>query len=215
MKRATFGNPAASIVLVQMADDHDLFLIENEVSSIRDFCGEDFLLVVYKVNRWNQDLSPWPEPPVFGNEEFGDGAAQTLKYVLDDLAPVCAGKSCFIGGYSLAGLFALWSVYQTDLFEGAACASPSVWFPGFTDYMMGNELRAKSVYLSLGDREERTRNQIMSTVGNRIRNIHEYLLGKGVECTLEWNQGNHFTKPAVRTAKAFSWVMKNAKKNHS
>lgn len=26
-------------------------------------------------------------------------------------------------------------------------------------------------------------------------------------CTLEWNPGNHFREPDVRTAKGFCWVM--------
>ena len=29
----------------------------------------------------------------------------------------------------------------------------------------------------------------------------------GINCTLEWNQGNHFREPDIRTAKAFAWVM--------
>ncbi|ERL11412.1 hypothetical protein HMPREF1248_0438 [Coriobacteriaceae bacterium BV3Ac1] len=32
----------------------------------------------------------------------------------------------YISGYSLAGLFALWSLYQTDIFKGAACVSGSL-----------------------------------------------------------------------------------------
>lgn len=37
-----------------------------------------------------------------------------------------------------------------------------------------------------------------------------YLLpGRGVECVLEWNRGNHFTEPDIRTAKAFAWLLGN------
>ena len=83
----------------------------------------------------------------------------------------------------------------------------ALWFPGFIDYMKEHEIKSETVYLSLGDREEKTRNPVMSQVGNCIRMGHEWLIERGINCTLEWNQGNHFKEPDIRTAKAFAWVM--------
>ena len=84
------------------------------------------------------------------------------------------------------------SAYQTDVFKGVAAASPSMWFPGFSDYMKEQDIKAKTVYLSLGDKEERTRNPVMATVADKIREAYRYLKTKGGTCTLEWNPGNHF-----------------------
>ena len=221
MKTFEYGDPAASVVLVQMADDHDLAVLENEAALIRELSGKDFRLLAVKVNDWNHDLSPWKAPAVFGNESFGDGAERTLSEVLKMLSDIDKDllpgdgrmdvpgteRTYFIGGYSLAGLFALWAVYQTDLFAGAAAASPSIWFPGFLDYMKEHEIRTRNVYLSLGDREEKTRNPVMSQVGSCIRSAHEMLEARGVRCALEWNKGNHFKDPDLRTAKAFAWVL--------
>ena len=67
------------------------------------------------------------------------------------------------------------------------------------------------MYLSLGSREEKTANPVMRTVGDRIREGDELLRGRGVRCTLEWNSGGHFKEPDLRTAKAFAWVLENAK----
>ncbi len=39
----------------------------------------------------------------------------------------------------------------------------------------------------------------------------DLLKGQDINCTLEWNQGNHFKDVEIRTAKAFSWVMKQHK----
>ncbi len=203
---AVYGNPNASIVLIQMVDDHDLEGIETEAAEIRRLTEADFCLLAIKVQNWNSDLSPWTAPAVFGREGFGDGAADTLAEVLKHTAD--KSKTYYIGGYSLAGLFALWAAYQTDVFKGVAAASPSVWFPGFADYMKGNAIHAWSVYLSLGDREERTRNPVMATVGNRIREAQAILRKQGINTMLEWNQGNHFKDADIRTAKAFAWVMK-------
>lgn len=208
----TYGNPDAATQLVQMVDDHDLSLIEQEVEFIRELSGgQDFGLKAVKVDSWNRDLSPWPAPAVFGNEDFGEGAAETLAFLLDNVVPAgkAPGAKTFLGGYSLAGLFALWAGYRTDRFDGIAAASPSIWFPGFVDYMRRNEMRPRAVYLSLGDREERTRNPVMSQVGNAIRQGCDVLQAAGVECVLEWNKGNHFKDADLRTAKAFAWLMKN------
>ena len=112
-----------------------------------------------------------------------------------------------IGGYSLAGLFALWAAYRTDVFCAVAAASPSLWFPDFYEFMEKNEIKTDKVYLSLGDREEKTRNPVMATVGERIRKAHVLLKERNVNCILEWNEGNHFKDADIRTAKAFAWVM--------
>ena len=73
--------------------------------------------------------------------------------------------------------------------------------------MQKNKIRTEAVYLSLGDREEKTRNPVMAQVGNVIRNAEAILREGGTDCILEWNQGNHFKEPDLRTAKAFAWLM--------
>ena len=210
----TYGDPAADILLVQMVDDHDLEVIESEVSFIKEFSGgQSFCLKAVKVDNWNKDLSPWPAPAVFGREDFGAGAEETLAYLQKKVVPhkTNSPQKVYIGGYSLAGLFALWAGYRTEVFSGIAAASPSIWFPGFTEYMKENELHAHAVYLSLGDREERTRNPVMARVGDAIREAYAHLQETGVDCVLEWNKGNHFKEPDLRTARAFAWVMKEDK----
>ena len=200
------GNPGASIVLIQPVDDHDLSFIDGEIKAIKSLTDVDFRLVALKVNNWNSDLSPWKAPPVFGKDGFGEGAAATLDEILNSVRDIT--KTYYIGGYSLAGLFALWAAYQTDVFKGVAAASPSMWFPGFTEYMEESEIKSRAVYLSLGDKESKARNPVMATVGECIRKDHSILTARGVDCTLEWNEGNHFKDADARTAKAFAWLLK-------
>ena len=204
----TYGNPDAPVVLIQMVDDHDLEGLESEVREIRKLTETDFYLIAIKVKNWNIDLSPWTAPPVFGREGFGAGAADTLaevlKYTWEE------NRTYYLGGYSLAGLFALWASYQTDVFKGVAAASPSLWFPGFSDFMRENKIHTGAVYLSLGDKEEKTRNPVMAAVGDRIREAYALLKEQGIHTNLEWNQGNHFRDADIRTAKAFAWLMNTA-----
>ena len=152
-------------------------------------------------------LSPWKAPAVFKTEDFVGGASKTLENII----ALCADKNrkYYIGGYSLAGLFALWAACQTDIFSGVAAASPSVWFPGFIDYMKTYKMKSQNVYLSLGDREEKTRNPVMAQIGNCIKEEYRCLLENGINCILEWNKGNHFKEADIRTAKAFAWILNN------
>ena len=200
-----YGSPQADNVLIQMVDDHDMEFLENEIAAIRRFTSVDFRLIAVRVRDWNADLSPWPAPPAFGKEPFAGRAGETLEFVRG----LCAetGKNYYIGGYSLAGLFALWAAYRTDLFRGVAAASPSVWFPGFADFAKTRNIQSPAVYLSLGDKEEKTRNPVMAAVGDNIRGLAALLKEQGTGCILEWNQGNHFKEPDLRTAKAFAWVL--------
>ena len=73
--------------------------------------------------------------------------------------------------------------------------------------MKDNKLHADAVYLSLGDREEKTRNPVMARVGDAIREAYDHLQKAGTDCVLEWNKGNHFKDADLRTAKAFAWLM--------
>ena len=133
MKTYVFGDPKAKVCLIQPVDDHDLAGIEKEFDLIKSLTGMDLCMIALKVNDWNKDLSPWEAPAVFGIENFGNGASDTLSEILS----LCTDKDkkYYIGGYSLAGLFALWASAQTEIFEGVAAASPSVWFPDFLEYI--------------------------------------------------------------------------------
>ena len=71
----------------------------------------------------------------------------------------------------------------------------------------GHSCRTPAVYLSLGDREERTRNRTMAQVGDAIREQYRKLSSEGVPSVLEWNPGNHFRDAGLRTAKGFSWLI--------
>ena len=55
----TFGNPHSDTLLIQMVDDHDLAVIDREVSLIKELSGgQEFCLKAVKVDSWNNDLSP-------------------------------------------------------------------------------------------------------------------------------------------------------------
>ena len=69
------------------------------------------------------------------------------------------------------------------------------------------ELQLPRAYLSLGDKESRTRNQVMAKVGDNIQAQYELLKSSGVDCVLEWNPGNHFRDADIRTARGMAWML--------
>ena len=101
-----YGDPSAAVVLLQPVFETDT--MEKEIELIREDTEKEFVLRAFKVADWNKDLSPWEAPAVFGREDFGSGAAETLKEILNSCNDDT--KSYYIGGYSLAGFFALSTV---------------------------------------------------------------------------------------------------------
>lgn len=61
-----YGNMEADIVLIQLAGNHDISEIKDEVAEIQHLTSMDFELIAVKVDDWNKELSPWKTPAVFG-----------------------------------------------------------------------------------------------------------------------------------------------------
>ncbi len=205
-----YADGTPELLFLQPVDAHDEALLERQLAAMDS--SRSFALAAFAVKDWNRELSPWEAPPVFGKVPFGGGAAETLRFVTQRLLPELKTRLSLpedaplcLGGYSLAGLFALWSATQTPLFAGVAAASPSVWFPGWLDFVKAQPVRANCVYLSLGDREERAKNPLMASVGDCIRELYA-LLREEHTVTLEWNPGNHFQDSELRTARALRWL---------
>ena len=208
-----YGGANAEYLLLQMTGEHELQSMGNEVAAIEQ-SSRNFLFAAIPVESWNDALSPWEAPAVWGKQGFGGNAADTLCFLTEQVIPTLEQRfhlpeavKIILGGYSLAGLFALWASTQTDLFYGVAAASPSVWFPGWKEFEQQHPIQAQRVYLSLGDKEEHTKSAVMAAVGDNIRTLHSQLTARGVDCTLEWNSGGHFKDADLRTARAFRWTM--------
>ena len=206
-----YQDAEATHLLIQPIDEHDLEVLDQEFKAIKELSDKSFSLVAFMIKDWSQELTPWTAPPVFGKVPFGSGAEKTLEFITSQLLPEVQENipHLILGGYSLAGLFALWAGYQTDRFEGIAAASPSVWYPQWIDFASENKPLAKSVYLSLGDKEEKAKNPVMAQVGNAIRKQHELLTEQKINTILEWNAGNHFVDSDKRMAKGFAWAINN------
>ena len=212
-----YGEAHAEYLLLQMTGEHELQSMESEVTAIAQ-SAPHFLFAAIPVESWNDALSPWEAPALWGKESFGGDAADTLHFLTEQVIPSLKQQfdlpenvKIILGGYSLAGLFALWASTQTNQFYGVAAASPSVWFPDWMEFEQQRPIQTQHIYLSLGDKEEHTKNAVMAVVGDNIRTLHSQLIARGADCTFELNSGGHFKDADLRTARAFRWVMEESR----
>lgn len=164
---------------------------------------------------WERDMAPWSCPAAFKNAApFTGGADEYLRLLVENILPMAeeelAGVPRWrgIAGYSLAGLFALYALYRTDVFSRAASVSGSLWFPGFRELVFSREplRRPDRVYLSVGDRESRTRNLLLRTVQENTEAICDFYREKGIRTTFQLNPGGHHEHPVERTVEGMGWL---------
>ncbi len=214
-----YVNENTEYILIQPVDEHDIELLDNEIKYISKNTNRNFSLAAFKINDWNSELTPWEMPLLRGKGNFGNESLKTLEFIKENLIPNLSkfinieknDVKYILGGYSLAGLFSLWSGYQTDIFAGIVGASPSVWYNDWINFVKNNEPLTSSIYLSLGDLEERTKHQVLAKIGDNIREYIEILENSEnvKNCILEWNEGNHFKDSDIRVGKGFVWIIEN------
>jgi predicted alpha/beta superfamily hydrolase len=192
----------------------------NEGEEVWNECHKlncpSFCLAAISNLDWNKDLSPWESPALYKKEEsFSGGADAYLLLLAEKILPaICDSmvtKPSYVAlaGYSLAGLFSIYSAYRADIFARIASVSGSLWFPGFEEYVKSQEFvkMPDCVYLSLGDTESKAKNKVLSTVQDKTASLFELYKSKNIPVIFELNKGNHFTEPALRTAKGIKWIL--------
>ena len=180
-------------------------------------CTNFTLAAIGGIN-WNRDLSPWETPEIRNNRYSFGGADEYISQLTGEILPEILsklpGKPEFttIAGYSLAGLFALYAAYRTDVFSRVASVSGSLWFPGFTEFAQSHDFakQPEIIYLSLGESEAKTRDKNLSSVHENTEFLADLYKSHGITTIFELNPGNHFTDTIGRTAKGVINILKNA-----
>ncbi len=223
MERNTLsvGERSISIFSPVCCEEFPMVYMHSSSDAAVNIAGllEDMKVILVAVDgvNWDSELSPWPAPKAFrGGNDFSGGADAYLKELIEDIVPNVEALLGFlpryraIAGYSLAGLFAIYVLYRTDIFSRAASVSGSLWYDGFLDFMKGNRpLRLpERVYFSLGDHEKITRNQRLASVEDCTAEAEKLVqsYGDGVKTVFELNSGNHFVNVSERVAKGLRWI---------
>ena len=156
---------------------------------------------------WNAELTPWPAPKIFRDgEDFAGRAPEYLQLLTKEILPQVeahlpsAPLHRGIAGYSLAGLFAVYAFWESPLFDHAASMSGSIWYDGFLEYALEKPPAGskEQLYLSIGDREKKTRNQRMARNEEHTRRLLQELNRLGIRSELILHPGGHFNDVAWR-----------------
>jgi len=176
----------------------------------------DFSLVAVSSLEWDHDMAPWDIPPISKNDTPCTGGADDYLHLLtEEIMPrageMVPGTPCWRGlvGYSLAGLFAVYSMYRTDLFQRIGSMSGSLWFPDFKEYAMTHELKGKPehLYLSLGDKECKTGNVYLKSVQSNTEELAAFYRSRQIDTVFQLNPGNHFVEAVKRSAMGIQWLL--------
>lgn len=193
---------------------------EDVWKECKKIMAKDFILVAISNLNWNDEMTPWKCLPIYKGDNECKGEADNY---LTDLENIILPKVedyiknelekeiefWTIAGYSLGGLFAMYTGYKTDVFKRIVSASGSMWYPKLVEFVMNNKLNGNvdKVYFSLGDKEANTKNEILKTVQKNTEAIYNKLKNE-VETIFELNNGNHFQEANLRTAKGIKWILK-------
>lgn len=184
--------------------------------AVQDAHYPSFTLVAISDLDWDHDMAPWDCPPIFKNTPPCTGGADDyLKLLTETIVPTAennlAGTPCWrgIAGYSLAGLFAVYAIYQTDMFSRVGSMSGSLWFSGIREYIFSHEPKCQPdyMYFSLGDKESKTRNPILQSVQSNTEEIQTFYQEKGITTVFQQNSGNHYNHATERTAAGIGWLL--------
>ncbi len=202
-------------------------MFQNETKELWEKCIEsnisDFILVSISNINWNDDLTPWKCNPIYkGDLGYKGDADNYLKELEELIIPKVKEyvtlklnkKITYYGiiGYSLAGLFALYTAYKTNTFKRIGSVSGSLWYPDFSDYIKKNKIseNVDKIYFSLGNKEKNTKIELLSTVEDKTKEIYEYV-SKNINSIYEENEGNHFNDEILRIFKGIKWILENEK----
>ena len=178
-----------------------------------------FNLVTISGLHWNQELSPWPIDTVVSKKDdgFTGGADDLLTLLTSSIVPQVESMldeppawRC-LAGYSMGGLFTVYSSHHSALFTRFLSASGSMWYPGWLEFAREHDFAGPvaGVYLSVGDKESTSRNAVLQTVGERTRQVAEVYASRGVPVKFELNPGNHFKNPPLRVVKGIKWLLES------
>ena len=203
----------APLIVIPSFKDNSLNL-KKEIEKLTD---KDFSLLIIYVSDWNNDLSPYMASSVFkGTSDFKGNADSFLDYVLNLIKKVVLEESIkpiykALTGYSMAGLFAVYTLFKTDEFIKVGSVSGSLWYPLFIKFVENNKVLQgiSTFYMSLGDKEKKTNNKIMSQVETNSLIIFERIKPQFNNSKFEFNPGNHFKDEDLRIAKCIAYLLNN------
>ncbi len=191
-------------------DGKELWNLCNKLS-----CN-NFVLICIDNILWDDEMTPWYNKPLYKNDNECNGKAdnylnELINKIIPDINKNINIKPKFyaLTGYSLGGLFAIYSLYKTNIFSRIVSASSSLWYPNFIEYAKENDFVKKpdKIYMSLGDEEKNSNIKLLSTVEQKTLELYKFYNSNNIDIKFEFNNGNHFNECDLRVAKGIKYIL--------
>ncbi len=178
-----------------------------------------FLLVgVPPLNRLSQ-YTPWPAKALHERfADFGGKGEEYLDYLEKVLIPsvnkelfgnVPPAKTALLG-HSLGGLFGIYTLYKTDVFDHVVSISGSFWYPEWAEFVKKNAPVNKnvSVFLSSGEDEGKDAHDIKRNAAQATKETYEALLNHLPQGNIEmqWNSYGHHENIPLKLSGALAYL---------
>lgn len=163
-------------------------------------------IVMLSGMEWNDVMTPWSAFGVMKKEKpFGGHADLFLKDLREDYFPAVEAllglrkPERSLVGISLSGLFSIWCCFKCDFIRNFASISGSLWFDKFNFWAEDQPLSPSvgRVFLSLGDREKKSKDKRMATVEDATLQVVESLSNKGADVRFHLEKNSTHFSPVV------------------
>lgn len=119
MEKVEFDGVSASII--RGGRDYIYTVdLSKRIAETYELCVSKPTLIILETD-WESNLTPWQAKKVFKRgKDFGGNAKEYLSKVCRFISKTEEGnvvRRRMIAGYSLSGLFAVWTAYNTDMFS--------------------------------------------------------------------------------------------------
>jgi len=204
------NQPMPLVILLSGDFEEESFseIREMLIKQINQGNCQPFLIAGFGHIDWDRDYSPWY---LEGSKDriFEGKADETIDFMANILLPELKQRFPLNGevypvGYSLGGLTAIYAHCSIG-FTGCGSCSGALWFPGWLDYVQ-EHLPTGKVYLSLGGKEDKTKDSLMCKVGITTQQTKE-LIAKSAKVTYVKEPGGHFKEVPQRIGRAIWWLL--------
>ena len=181
-----------------------------------DLSSAHAVLIGIAPNDRLSEYTPWAEKAMRpGAPDFGGTMERYHCTLLTEILPDLEQNyhldpaRLAYGGFSLGGLAATMSLWQTDRFRAVFSLCGSFWYPGVPEYMVQHPLRNKnaSVFLLNGKKEGSQHTNRLKNAACYADQVHQLLLKQANALTV-LDDHSHHEQVAERFQRALLWADK-------
>ena len=196
-----------------------ILLNDGEINHLKNLKDTTILVGLIPQNR-SDAFTPWraanlkPSMADFGGKLY-EYHSQVFEYLLPELLSKYSIDEARIayGGYSLGGLAAVYSLYNTTAPSIIFSLCGSFWYPQFFDYCENHTiLNTKvSLYLQNGKTEGGKHNNILSNTPILSAKLHKLLSDRLDNVTSTFDEYGHHENITERYENLIEWLKENLK----